>query len=243
MTTIFDPDISDNDLSTASKAPGPRDGNCLIASKHPPNKAKGSSKVTLLTLPPEIRLKIYDHLLVNYCYEESEIICTRYERPRIYIHGDTRIELGILQTCKQIYQEATSIFYSQNRFYFPDPHHLLQFVACIGLVKLKLVKEVHFQVDRHKSSQLRQLLDILIGDVNVSADEANGLQVTRHTWGIRVEYSGDVRSPSAERNFVRALKQVRDMEELEVNARSQLFGKISFSERTFCYVVMEMNVR
>jgi hypothetical protein len=50
--------------STASKTPKPRDRNRLIASEPPAiDEAKGNNKVALLTLPVEIRLRIYDLLL------------------------------------------------------------------------------------------------------------------------------------------------------------------------------------
>ena len=63
--TFFDLDLSD-EPSTASKIPKPRDHNRLIASKPPAiDEAKGNNKAALLTLPVEIRLRIYDLLLVS----------------------------------------------------------------------------------------------------------------------------------------------------------------------------------
>jgi len=62
---FFDLDISDSEPSTESKTPKPRERNRLIASTPPLDEAKGNNKVTLLTLPVEIRLRIYDLLLVS----------------------------------------------------------------------------------------------------------------------------------------------------------------------------------
>ncbi|TVY13898.1 hypothetical protein LARI1_G006212 [Lachnellula arida] len=61
---FFDLDISDSRPLTASKTPKPRDRNPPIASKPLVNTAKGDHKVTLLTLPVELRLRIYDLLLM-----------------------------------------------------------------------------------------------------------------------------------------------------------------------------------
>jgi hypothetical protein len=58
---FFDLDLSDSGSSTASKIPKPRDRNRPVASQPLAiNEAEGNNKVTLLTLPVEIRLQIYN---------------------------------------------------------------------------------------------------------------------------------------------------------------------------------------
>jgi hypothetical protein len=63
---FFDLDLSGSGPSTASKTPKPREHNRPVASQPPAtNEAKGNNKVTLLTLPVEIRLQIYNQFLVS----------------------------------------------------------------------------------------------------------------------------------------------------------------------------------
>jgi hypothetical protein len=58
--SFFNLDLSDKPLTT-SKIPKPRNYNYLITSKPPAiNKAKGNNKAALLTLPIEIRFRIYN---------------------------------------------------------------------------------------------------------------------------------------------------------------------------------------
>lgn len=57
VKAFFDLDLFDNESLTASKIPKPRDRNRPIISQPPiTNEAEGNNKVTLLTLPVEIRL-------------------------------------------------------------------------------------------------------------------------------------------------------------------------------------------
>jgi hypothetical protein len=235
MTTISDPDISDSDFSIGSKTPKPRDGNCSIASELPLQEAKGSSKATFMTLPVKIRLSIYNILLVKYSYnyERLGLECARGGGPKLFEYGDTRMELGIMRTCRQIYQEANSIFYTQNRFYFSNLHDLLQFVHDIGPANLKLVQEVHFQNDTYQFYSLWQLFDELVDDANVSAGRVN-IQVLYGKWYTIVEYNGEARGPTTEQHFARALKHVNGMAGELNKSNRRLFGMISFSGRTFC---------
>jgi hypothetical protein len=105
---FFDLDISDGEPSTASKTPKPRDRNRLIASKPLLDEAKGNNKVALLTLPVEIRLRIYDLLLVSRFdrKENPSWAVGNTDQKLILLHmGQFRdyrtMEPGILQTCRQ----------------------------------------------------------------------------------------------------------------------------------------------
>ncbi|XTI88247.1 hypothetical protein V2W45_1468641 [Cenococcum geophilum] len=69
----------------------------------PVSPRANDSAVSFLDLPPEIRNNIYCRVLIfeGYVRPESNIPATR-----------------LFQTCKQIHEEASSIFYAANSFYF-----------------------------------------------------------------------------------------------------------------------------
>jgi hypothetical protein len=63
---FFEIDLSGDGPSIARKKPKPRDCNPLVALPPPAtNEVKVINKVTFLNLPVEIRLRIYDELLVS----------------------------------------------------------------------------------------------------------------------------------------------------------------------------------
>ena len=70
-------------------------------SKEPPTKATG-----LFSLPAELRNQVYDLVLQQ---PKNTMI-------QIKSIGFTAPGLALLRACKQIYHEATPIFYTTNRF-------------------------------------------------------------------------------------------------------------------------------
>ena len=222
---FFDLDLSDSEPSTASKTPKPRDRNRLIASKPPAiDEAKGNNKVALSTLPVEIRLRIYDLLLVsrfNRTENPSWAVGNTDQKLVLLYMGQFRqyrtMEPGILQTCKQIYHEANSILYSQNVFAISGPEQMFRLIVQIGLVNFKLVKTLHIWVPwMAELSPWLQLLYIL-------AEEASGLRCIELGWGADCEFSWHLERGARERglgdklDFVRALGKIRGLEKLVIS--------------------------
>lgn len=221
---FFDLDISDSEPSTASKTPKPRDRNRLIASKPPLDEAKGNNKVALLTLPVEIRLRIYDLLVVSRfdrMENPSWAVGDTYQKVVLLHMPQIReyrtMEPGILQTCKQIYHEANSILYSQNVFAISEPEEMFRFIVQIGLANLKLVKTLHIWVPwMAELSPWLQLLYIL-------AEEASGLRYLELGWGADCEFLWQLGPGARERglgdnlDFVRALGKIQGLEKLVIN--------------------------
>lgn len=78
----------------------------------PSSKYHGrSSRLGFLDLPAEMRNMIYEHLLV--------VGKVFYESNRVRTRGFGRSQLAILRTCKQIHEEAKSLYLSKNLFYLP----------------------------------------------------------------------------------------------------------------------------
>ncbi|KAF5710955.1 hypothetical protein FMUND_9306 [Fusarium mundagurra] len=108
--------ITNQDPSLAS----PESGRIM-----PPRKCKAASrrniqsgKSPILTLPAEIRLQIYRHLLVSKAYAELHYCTSKKFRliPKAPWDCPLEIDTKILLTCRIINKEATPILYSENVF-------------------------------------------------------------------------------------------------------------------------------
>jgi hypothetical protein len=89
----------------------------------PPSVAKeagkriDTSKNSFLTLPGEIRNIILDHLLVrSKCYLLINVRNSAKARSRLKDNGDFGKTKGLIFSCRQIYHEATTMFFMENRF-------------------------------------------------------------------------------------------------------------------------------
>ncbi|KAH9905262.1 hypothetical protein F4778DRAFT_729208 [Xylariomycetidae sp. FL2044] len=118
---------------------------------------KPKQRLFLLDLPREIRLRIYDLLLVSrvhhiqimleaYMGEHTKVVpwLTQYAR---YLQRQT-IEPAVLQTCRQIHLEAAPILYSRNTFRFQEARRVHQFIAQVGEANAKLVRSLELYVEK-----------------------------------------------------------------------------------------------
>ena len=93
------------------------------AQPNPTTKNFSSGFSSFMSLPVEVRLGIYHHLLVS---ENLPVLCSsgrfRVLAEELY-DSDLKIHPQILQTCKRVNAEATEILYAANvfrrRFYWP----------------------------------------------------------------------------------------------------------------------------
>ncbi|KAN0086460.1 hypothetical protein V8E54_000148 [Elaphomyces granulatus] len=200
-----------------------------VASWPSTNEAERSSKVTFFTLPPEIRLQIYNLLLVsqfdlNTCDDinEDEDSDAYYESGYWRDWRDRRdrtIEPAILQTCKKIYHEANPILYSQNVFAIDKAEEILQFIGQIGFVNFKLIKKLKIWVPSWAK------LSPWLGLLYLLAEEASGLRCIRLCWdsnlGDHLAYGEQEawdwwRGLGDNLLFVRALGKIQGLEELVI---------------------------
>jgi hypothetical protein len=212
---FFEIDLSGNGPSTAREKPKPPDRNPLVAPPPPAtNEVKGINKVTLLTLPVEIRLQIYDELLVSRFdrTENPSWAVGNTDQKLVLLHmiqapQYRTMEPGILQTCKQVYNEANSMLYSQNVFAISEPEQMFRLIARIGLVNFKLMKELHIWVPwMAELSPWLQLLHVL-------AEEASGLRYVKLGWGADREGIWE-RGLGDDLDFLRALGKIQQLEKL-----------------------------
>ena len=245
VKALFDLDLSSSEPSTANKTSKPRDRNRPVVSKRPTNEAKGNNQVTFLTLPVEIRLQIYDLLLVS----RNSVTGEKRSLPMFKDPGDEpRLHPAILQTCKQIYHEANSIVWSQNIFYHDELEQMIRFIGYIGLANFKLIKNMEFWVPwtAGPSSWVR-LFRILAG-------EASGLRSVSLSWGTSYEYPHHLdrriwrEGLGDNLDFVRALGEIKGLEELVIqgyyakNWPAYLEKKMGLRVRAICAHCSEIPV-
>lgn len=116
----------------------------------------------IFTLPLEIRLEIYNYLLIHPTFNpyeklNSPSVCTistddllnRAGKPVIYC---VTIRTALLLVCKQIHAEAISILYSRNSFRFHHPKILLKFLIQIGQANIRHIKHLQIVVPWNQES-------------------------------------------------------------------------------------------
>lgn len=214
---FFDLDLSGNGASIVAKTPKPRDHNRTVAIHTPAtNQVKINNEVSFLTIPVEIRLQIYDELLVSRFdrTQNPSWAVGNTDQKLVSLHmiqapQYRTMEPGILQTCKQIYHEANSILYSQNVFAISEPEQMFRLIVQMGFVNFKLIKTLHIWVPyMAEISPWLQLLSIL-------AEEASGLRCIKLAWGADVERMGG-RGLGDNLEFVRALGKIQRLEKLVI---------------------------
>ncbi|KAF2715247.1 hypothetical protein K504DRAFT_457417 [Pleomassaria siparia CBS 279.74] len=214
---FFELDLSGNGPSITSKTPKPRDRNPPVAPPLPvTNEVKGNNRVTFLTLPVEIRLQIYNELLVSRFdrTQNPSWAVGNTDQKLVLLHmiqapQYRTMEPGILQTCKQIYHEANTILYSQNVFAISEPKQLFRLIAQIGFVNFRLIKTLHIWVP--SSAKLYPWLQVIY----TLAVEASGLRCIELGWGADIEGTWE-RGLGDNVDFVRALGRIQGLEKLVI---------------------------
>lgn len=108
-----------------------------------------------LILPAEVRLRIYDYALISRCASDPNPSLTDGDKKVIMLDGrmngkaswsNTSISLALLQTCRTVYLEASSIPYAENTFVVEDPRNMITFVQEIGAINTRYLKSLRFWV-------------------------------------------------------------------------------------------------
>lgn len=177
---------------------------------------------SLLTLPVEIRLQIYDLLLVSRS--------TREDNPSWPV-GDTcqmmimlsmskdpqqrTMEPAILRICGQIHREAIPIIYSRNVFNFRQPDQMFRFMTQIGPTNLKLVRSLDMWIPW--KAEMLPWLTLL----NALSQEA-ALKYVRVALNSRYESPRVLQIGAKERGlgdnvlFIRALARFQGLEKIHI---------------------------
>jgi hypothetical protein len=123
--------------------------------KHKPitEEPPKSGLCLLLSIPPEIRLMIYEYLLISKRPNKEILFPGPWERAKY----PTDICPGILAVCRKINDEARDIVYTQNKFKFNTPYLCGMFIIRIQPELYNLVRYVHMQHRAVNVSQPREL--------------------------------------------------------------------------------------
>jgi hypothetical protein len=116
-------------------------------------EATSEEKPTFLTLPVEIRLLIYEELLIRKGDLPPAITSRKPATMRLgvmTVYADyptyQRLSAAILRTCKKIHREGRPVLYGQNVFVSYTATAMRYFVNQIGLRNVAFIKFVSFGV-------------------------------------------------------------------------------------------------
>ena len=165
---------------------------------------------TFLLLPLELRLHIYEYLFL--C--KWQIKPYRYHRTR----PGHSIPPSILQTCKQIHQEASPILYSKNTFSISFPQQIFKWLQKIGRANIKLLNTIHVSVHAVMITEVTEKYDVKetacwYKVLDLLTREATGLRHVEIHWGPSFQigdYGKDLR-------FVRKLAKIQGLESMVVD--------------------------
>lgn len=205
-----DIDTDDGNSSTRESKKGRYDTSNSLEADASQNTAQTSP---FLSLPPEMRLRIYDLLLV--CRTRNgipsyESIAKDYQQPLVL--NPTIPQLGqpifpaILQTCKQIYYEAISILYGSNIFDLENPAHINK----ISRSKLKFLR--HLVICPFQLS----MATLWVGLLDTLIEEAKDLRNLKVVFDARYfDTETHARGLGADVPFVRTLTRIKQVGTLE----------------------------
>ncbi|KAK2734197.1 hypothetical protein FQN57_001851 [Myotisia sp. PD_48] len=172
-----------------------------------------------LALPTEIRLQIYELVLI--CWRDKECILPDVSESRVTPLGFnnpkyTKIVPAVLQTCRQIYSEAIPILYSSNRFRFVGTTTASTFLVQIGPTNVKLLKSLSLGIlpmSKVPVSDWLNLLDALVTKATgLRSLEVVWVQAGPPTWRL----DGTHGTHGDNVLFVHALAKFRHLKELKI---------------------------
>jgi len=220
MKSFFGRKLSDEGPSNAVKATQvPRRDPSDTSQPRAKDDLEFNNKTTFLTLPVEIRLRIYDLLLVSRFDRDKSPgwAVGRTNQKKICL--DTAqapqyrsMEPAILRTCKMVHNEAVSTLYSKNAFLVTKPETMLRFYDQIRPGYLQLIKSLYLFVPCE--SEVSPWLNFL----SFLASKEHGLRRLDITWDTAIHFLWLGYRPGLGDNmqFVRALGKVRGVDELSI---------------------------
>ncbi|KAM0805344.1 hypothetical protein BDR22DRAFT_393627 [Usnea florida] len=94
------------------------------------------SRSDFLSLPLEVRLRIYEYLLV----------CKSHITPGYRPRARLPITLSVLRLCKQVHTEASPIFYSKNEIVVDEPEPIIRWLTKIGRINVRHLRRIRIFV-------------------------------------------------------------------------------------------------
>ncbi|KAJ5994133.1 hypothetical protein N7451_009857 [Penicillium sp. IBT 35674x] len=219
---LLDLNLSDTKSSSAhSKRPTASRRQFQFTIRSPGKKT--NAKISLLTLPVEIRLQIYEFLLVSQADPEQSPSWAvgNTSRKMISLHmiqapHYRTLEPAILYTCTQIHREAASVLYGGNVFNFSEPGQMFRFMAQIGPTNTKFMRSLDTWVPW--KAEISPWLTLL----NTLSKDATGIRYIELAWGANCESPLIHERGAKERGlgdnvlFIRALAKIQGLERIHL---------------------------
>ncbi|GLA95487.1 hypothetical protein AtubIFM57143_002499 [Aspergillus tubingensis] len=189
-----------------------------------------------LTLPPELRLLIYTHLLTNQHHHRRTLSAANNianNRPQLstqnqihlYTHHHNNknktnnLHPSILLTCKQIHAEALPILYTHNTFSTTHPTQLHHHLTSIGPLNTSLLRSLHIFVPWSNSSSTIWSWIVLLHNLSEHATGLRYLEIgwdTNIPWLTHMEPGDEARGLGDNILFVHALARLRQLRRLRI---------------------------
>ena len=215
-------DASDGPRPTRGNRKKPRLSRPDPGAMRPSLQANGMDPIPLLlAIPAEIRLQVYELLLVSQLnpkrqYSAWMIGRTHQQKIALQPHAPRfrSLDLGILGTCKKIYNEATPVLYGRNVFSFGDPERMFQVMSLIGPTNTKMIRSldlwVPWQADHNAWLSL----------LRAFARDATGLQSIDIMFTTNCHYPASFAKGRVERGlgddvpFIRAFAKIQTLQKI-----------------------------
>ncbi|MCJ1267594.1 hypothetical protein MMC22_007479 [Lobaria immixta] len=116
---------------------------------------------SFLTIPAELRLRIYEYALISRCESIPNPSLMDGDKKMIMVDGrmngkptwsNTSISPALLQTCRTIYLEASPVMYAENTFFVQDPQNTIAFLQQIGSTQARDLESLKLWVGPGPSS-------------------------------------------------------------------------------------------
>ncbi|KAH7073386.1 hypothetical protein FB567DRAFT_198865 [Paraphoma chrysanthemicola] len=188
-----------------------------------PTRRPKDAPVGFLTLPAELRLRIYEDVLVSrFAGTALKYGGKRTEGTKqvlVHLMDSSQCKnmgAGLLRTCRQVHLEANQIVYAQNTFHIREAEDGLRFLDKIGPRNSAYIVGITIWVSYLAGCRAwLQLLQRL-------ATSATGLRRLTIGWGARTDCAIPSQRGAMERglgdnlDFVRTLAQIQGLDELVI---------------------------
>ncbi|KAI9714316.1 MAG: hypothetical protein M1820_000277 [Bogoriella megaspora] len=212
----------------------------MMMSRSTNNKRPKNFKFRFMSLPPELRNRIYGFL---FTFEGGLIPIREYptacKKPNNIIDNKKvpHSALSLLAANKQIHDEAVGIFYRTNHFIFVYPLHAISFLHSIGSERKSHIREVTIWHKNYAEGGLESM-DLLFSLIS-RLPTLKALHLVLDTWGSSPRNSSLTQwGPTLEKMDrlagLETLKTIRGLEEFTVRALwTECYDVMSKKERDF----------
>ena len=156
---------------------------------------------SFLNLPREIRDIIYEYALISRTGYITPIPDKSSRSPRFSVHtarelepaahsneiilsDDNTLSLSLPRTCRQIYEETSGLFWSNNTFLFPDLPTLTRTLKSMGQIPSRQIRSISVNLHPRDWRAIRKALALLTSRARHGCFENLHLDLHRSEFGV-----------------------------------------------------------